>query len=278
MGKGLTGGVLLGGIALVLYLFTKQGKAAGDRGIGYLQGHLDSLGGEDENEDNTKAPTGGDSGEEPEDEVPLREALAQADPGPPVDTDTGAAPNAQRQVQIVDDEPEAPTRAPSRADVPIFLQGHVFEGLGGRGPAQAPLNVKALDLLPDAAERSAAVARFGVTSPTSVAADRRQESGATGKEIIAAFQKRAVIPNRKATATAPSPASQARPEVKAPPVQSNAKSLNARVAAAEAEGRRQGAANPVRSRAPRKAGLYQTREEILAKVRGFEAGAGRGAV
>ena len=211
--------------------------------------------------------------------VQLKEALRTADPGPPVDTDTGAAPNSRQQIELVDDSPEAPTRAPSRSDIPLFL-GATYEGLGGRGPVAEPVNVRALDLLPTR-QRAAATSQFGVTSPVSEAAEVAGERGYSGKEIIARFQQRSVIPNsgpanRQPAATAPSPASQAKPEVKTAPVRSNPKSFSARVAAAEAEGRRQGAANPRVSVAPKKAGLYQTREEILAKVRGFEAGAGRG--
>ena len=276
MAKGLTGSVIIGGLALLLYLFSKPGRDAGNKAFGYLQSQLDTLGGEEEEDDATQVPGGDSPTEEPEDPIsPGTAPPAGGQEGPFVDPDTGAIPNRQ-QIPLVDDSPEPAVRAPSREDIPLFIPGTTYRGLGGKGPVGTPLNVEAFSKAGlSGIEQNILVSKFGATSPTSEPAQVAAERGYSGKEIIARFQERSVI--KKPISKAPSPASQRDPAPIKTPVRASTPSLTRRVAEAEAEGRRQGQENPAVSRAPKKPALNQGREEILARLAGYKSQGRRGA-
>ena len=101
MGRGLTAGTILAGIALLAYIFTRQGRAVGDRGLSYVQGALAGV----QADEDPERKDGEAGATEPEGEPPAVAATPDVDPtpGPPANAEGGSQSG---QVIIEDDDPQ----------------------------------------------------------------------------------------------------------------------------------------------------------------------------
>lgn len=279
MGRGLTAGALVGIAALLIYIFTKQGREVGDRGFSYLGNQLASLRDGDDDEADKRTPAAGETGTpEPEVEPNVRPVAPVEPEGPPVDPNTGAGQRGT--VTIIDDDPQPGAQPKSEAPRSVVLSGQSYKGAPvidvrqiPRGvqtslPRSSPTSGRAFDIDAFRARAQAAAASPQAQRSQAQNAQARESSRTlTNKWRVAVGRD----PIPRATALAPSTAQQAQPR-EATPTRASAPNLNARVQAAAQEGARQAQA-PGRAgtRRPAKASLYQTPDEIHAKLAAYRA-------